>query len=176
MDVPPWNRYNEWRKENEEICMLEMTLPRAPEPVDAALLPALIELYVANYRTTRVQPKTVQNSAYPLRIFLQWFRGQPDTMLDAAAFSRFATWLETAKGIVFMSLEDESGLLDIVAKPQVWERLQDVLRHESLILAEGTIQRADDAAAVSLLLANATPLHNLLTNAVNVPSTGRAWF
>ncbi len=62
----------------------------------------------------------------------------------------------TAKGILFMSLEDESGLLDLVVKPPVYERLRLVLRGEPLVLVEGLVQRAGRVA--SLLVADAQPL------------------
>ena len=62
----------------------------------------------------------------------------------------------TAKGILFLSLEDESGLLDVVVKPPVYEALRDVLRGHALILVEGVVQRSGRAA--SLLLLGAEPL------------------
>ncbi len=48
----------------------------------------------------------------------------------------------TAKGILFMSLEDESGLLDLVVKPPVYARLRDVLRGRPLLIVEGIVQRS----------------------------------
>ena len=59
----------------------------------------------------------------------------------------------TAKGILFLSLEDESGLLDLVVKPETYKKLRDVLRGEPLILAEGIAQRS--GRAVSLLVQRA---------------------
>ncbi len=62
----------------------------------------------------------------------------------------------TAKGILFMSLEDESGLLDLVVKPPVYARLRDVLRGRPLLIVEGIVQRS--GRAVSLLVQHAQPL------------------
>ncbi len=62
----------------------------------------------------------------------------------------------TAKGILFMSLEDESGLLDLVVKPNVYDRLRDVLRNQPLIVVTGIVQRG--GSAVSLLVFDARPL------------------
>ena len=62
----------------------------------------------------------------------------------------------TAKGILFMSLEDESGLLDLVVKPHVYARLRDVLRGQPLLIVEGVVQRS--GRAVSLLVQHAQPL------------------
>ncbi|MEZ4559642.1 MAG: hypothetical protein R2854_24920 [Caldilineaceae bacterium] len=63
----------------------------------------------------------------------------------------------TAKGILFMSLEDESGLLDLVVKPQVYTRLRPVLQSHVLLLAAGVVQR--EGRATSVLVHDALPLH-----------------
>ena len=62
----------------------------------------------------------------------------------------------TAKGILFMSLEDESGLLDLVVKPARYAELREVLRGEALLWAKGVVQRS--GRAVSLLVEEAGPL------------------
>lgn len=61
----------------------------------------------------------------------------------------------TAKGILFMSLEDESGLLNIMAKPARYAALQDVLHGEALLFVTGVVQRS--GRAVSLLVEEASP-------------------
>ncbi|MBW7884364.1 MAG: DNA polymerase III subunit alpha [Caldilineaceae bacterium] len=62
----------------------------------------------------------------------------------------------TAKGILFLSLEDESGLLDLVVKPAVYTRLRDVIRGTPFLIAEGLVQRSN--RATSLLVHQAVPL------------------
>lgn len=54
----------------------------------------------------------------------------------------------TAKGILFLSLEDESGLLDLVVKPQTYTRLRETLRSHALLIAEGVVQRSGRATSV----------------------------
>jgi len=49
----------------------------------------------------------------------------------------------TAKGHVFLTLEDEDGLLNIVLKPRVYEKYRYVARREPLIVVEGTLQKKD---------------------------------
>jgi error-prone DNA polymerase len=62
----------------------------------------------------------------------------------------------TAKGILFISLEDESGLLDLVVKQDEYARLREVLRGQPLIAAEGIVQRS--GRATSLLMSDACSL------------------
>lgn len=83
---------------------------------------------------------------------------------------------ETAKGIVFVSLEDESGLLDLVIKPQVWEKYHETLYREPLVVVEGEVQRAN--RAVSVLVQHAIPLADLLGEVASdaVAGATKAWF
>ena len=63
----------------------------------------------------------------------------------------------TAKGILFVSLEDESGLLDLVVKPDVYPRLRPLFQTTPLLVATGIVQRGD-GGVTSLLVHHATPL------------------
>ena len=54
----------------------------------------------------------------------------------------------TAKGILFLSLEDETGLVDLVVRPDVVERYRQVLRGTAMLLVEGVVQSASGALSV----------------------------
>lgn len=54
----------------------------------------------------------------------------------------------TAHGILFVSLEDETGLLDLVVKPDVYERFKPLLRHQPFVLVEGMVQKGSGAINV----------------------------
>jgi error-prone DNA polymerase len=47
----------------------------------------------------------------------------------------------TAKGIVFMLLEDEGGTINLVVPPEIYERHRTVVRSEPLIVADGKLER-----------------------------------
>ena len=47
----------------------------------------------------------------------------------------------TAKGIVFMLLEDETGTINLVVPPAVYERDRTIVRSEPLVVAEGRLER-----------------------------------
>jgi error-prone DNA polymerase len=49
----------------------------------------------------------------------------------------------TAKGVVFMLLEDEFGQVNLIVPPQVYERHRAVVRGEPLILARGVFERVE---------------------------------
>ena len=50
----------------------------------------------------------------------------------------------TAKGITFVTLEDETGVSNLIIHPSVWERFHRVARRASAMLAQGRVQRRDD--------------------------------
>ena len=47
----------------------------------------------------------------------------------------------TAKGMVFITLEDETGLANLVLTPPVYERLRLIARSELLVIAYGKVER-----------------------------------
>jgi error-prone DNA polymerase len=47
---------------------------------------------------------------------------------------------ETAKGFVFLTLEDESGLANVIIRPQVFEQYRRVLSAHSFLCVEGRLQ------------------------------------
>jgi error-prone DNA polymerase len=49
----------------------------------------------------------------------------------------------TAKGITFMTLEDETGSANLIVRPQVWERYRRVGRQARAIIATGLLQRQE---------------------------------
>ena len=56
----------------------------------------------------------------------------------------------TAKGICFVSLEDETGLTNLILHPQTYSACRAVLRHATVVLAEGLVQQ--DHGAVHVLV------------------------
>jgi error-prone DNA polymerase len=49
----------------------------------------------------------------------------------------------TAKGVVFMLLEDEAGQVNLIVPPHVYERYRALVRGEPLLLAHGKFERRD---------------------------------
>ncbi len=59
----------------------------------------------------------------------------------------------TAKGVVFMLLEDEHGTINLVVPPEVYERHRLVVRSEPLVIAEGVLERHPAAGgAINVLV------------------------
>ena len=54
----------------------------------------------------------------------------------------------TAKGHVFITLEDEEGLVNLIVRPAVYERYRPALRNSTLLWAEGRLQREGQTVSV----------------------------
>ena len=54
----------------------------------------------------------------------------------------------TAKGFVFLSLEDETGIANIIVNPDVYARDKRTIVEEPYLLVEGTLQNQDGAVSV----------------------------
>ena len=54
----------------------------------------------------------------------------------------------TAKGFVFLSLEDETGIANIIVRPQLFERYRLELVNYPFLLIEGALQHQDNVISV----------------------------
>jgi error-prone DNA polymerase len=68
----------------------------------------------------------------------------------------------TARGVVFLSLEDETGMVNVICPPQVWERHRPMATVAPALLIHGRLERTGGAAgaggAVNLVAATLRPL------------------
>ncbi len=71
----------------------------------------------------------------------------------------------TAKGVTFISLEDETGFLNVICSQGVWKRFQAVARRSPGLVIRGRIERAD--GATNLVAEHLAPL------SLKVPSKSR---
>jgi error-prone DNA polymerase len=55
---------------------------------------------------------------------------------------------ETAKGFLFLVLEDECGLTNVVVKPNLYERERALVRREPFVIVKGELQRRDGTVNV----------------------------
>ncbi|HEY0118975.1 MAG TPA: OB-fold nucleic acid binding domain-containing protein, partial [Cellulomonas sp.] len=62
----------------------------------------------------------------------------------------------TAKGITFLSLEDETGLLNIICSAGLWQRFRATARTSRAMVVRGLLERAD--GATNLVAEHLAPL------------------
>ncbi len=62
----------------------------------------------------------------------------------------------TARGTVFLALEDETGMVNVTLWPDAWARLRGVVRRHALLLVDGMLQR--EASVVNVIARDVRPL------------------
>ncbi len=62
----------------------------------------------------------------------------------------------TAKGTVFLALEDETGMVNVTLWPDTWERLRGIVRRHALLLVDGELQR--ESSVVNVVAREVRPL------------------
>lgn len=58
----------------------------------------------------------------------------------------------TAKGFVFLTLEDETGMVNVIVRPDVYERYRRLVHTASMVVIEGKLQK--EAGCIDLLARN----------------------
>jgi error-prone DNA polymerase len=143
----------------------------APAEPDAPLPEASVaEEVAADYATTglseRAHPMSVlrpQLASRRIRSARELARLSHDTLVHVAGLVIVRQRPGTAKGIVFLSLEDETGIANLVLMPDVYDRYRPIVRGSSFIEAQGTVERSGEVVNVRvrtvspLSLAHAMP-------------------
>lgn len=122
-----------------------------PEPkVDLPEMP-LSEHVVNDYQTLRLSLK-----AHPVSFLRPAFTAERAIPCDALRTLRDGQWVSVAgvvlvrqrpgsgQGVVFMTIEDETGIANVVIWPKMLERFRKVIMGARLILVRGRIQRHED--------------------------------
>jgi error-prone DNA polymerase len=141
------------------------TLPGVSVGVSAPTLPGMsdVELAVADVWATGVSVDSYPtqyvrdglDAAGVLRVE-QAYRYEPGRRVAVAGVVTHRQRPGTAGGVTFLSLEDETGLLNIICTTGLWQRFRKVARASSALVVRGRIERAD--GATNLLAEHLAPL------------------
>ena len=69
----------------------------------------------------------------------------------------------TARGTVFLALEDETGIVNVTLWPDAWARLRGVVRRHALLYVDGMLQR--EASVVNVIAREIKPLPEVAESA-----------
>ena len=124
------------------------------DPTGFAHLPTspVSEEVVADYQTIRLSLKD-----HPMRFLRERMRGlgaiaarEMEEIRDKRRAAVAGVVLVrqrpgSSKGVVFMTIEDETGVANVVVWPKVFDQFRPVVMGARLVLVRGYVQRADDA-------------------------------
>ncbi len=150
------------------------TLPDVVPGVQAPSLPYMSEVEQAmadvwahgvsvdRYPTVFVRDSLMRNGVLTVAEVLSH---EPQRRISVAGVVTHRQRPGTAKGVTFISLEDETGFLNIVCSQAVWRRHQAVARRSPALVIRGMIEHAD--GATNLVAEHMAPL------SLKVPSKSR---
>ena len=72
---------------------------------------------------------------------IELWQRQPGSWVKVAGIVLVRQRPGTASGIVFMTLEDETGIVNLIVRPAVYDRWRAAARHASLLQADGYVER-----------------------------------
>ncbi|MFF1528864.1 error-prone DNA polymerase [Cellulomonas sp. NPDC058312] len=141
------------------------TLPGVSVGVQAPTLPGMstLELAVADVWATGITVDSYPtqhvreglDASGVLRVE-QAFRHEAGRRVAVAGVVTHRQRPGTAGGVTFLSLEDETGLLNIVCSTGLWQRFRKVARTSRALVVRGRLERAD--GATNLIAEHLTPL------------------
>jgi error-prone DNA polymerase len=143
----------------------------APAVVPHSPLPEMteIERLEADYAGTRVTVgrhpmalRRVELARRGVTRAADLARGWPGQRIRVAGSVIVRQRPGTAKGFLFLSLEDETGIANVIVTPQHFERQRLVLVSEPFLLVEGVLQKQD--GVVSIKAGRVQPLPPLTNN------------
>lgn len=125
------------------------SLTPEPSPPEASQLPrmSLGEEVLADYSTTSLSLK-----AHPISLMRDELKRR-GVITSAQLSKRQAGWVKvaglvllrqrpgTASGIVFMTLEDETGIVNLIVRPKIFDQYLAAARHGRILLVEGRVER-----------------------------------
>jgi error-prone DNA polymerase len=130
------------------------TLPRDPDHASLPQATAAEEMQ-ADYSATGLTPGT-----HPIALVREELRRKRVTPLSRlielpdnssvtiAGLVGVRQRPDTASGVIFLMLEDETGTANVVIWPRLYQRQRKIVRTERLLVIRGTLQRMDGAISV----------------------------
>jgi error-prone DNA polymerase len=128
------------------------TLPGTVVGLTAPTLPGMddLEISVADVWATGISPDSFPTEFARadlddagVRSVVDLARAETGCRVEVAGVVTHRQRPGTAKGVTFLSLEDETGLLNVICSPGLWARHRRIARTSAALVARGTIERAD---------------------------------
>ncbi|BFV60087.1 error-prone DNA polymerase [Kitasatospora sp. CMC57] len=133
-----------------------LTAPPLPEmtPIEETIADLWATGTSATHPVQHARPHLERCGALTAADFKE--RAVPGALISIGGLVTHRQRPPTAGGVLFISLEDETGLVNVVVQPHVWERQRRVALGNAGLLVHGTAERRD--GAVNLVATRLVPL------------------
>ena len=133
------------------------TLPGDAVGLDAPALPGMsdIELTVADIWATGISPESYptefsrrQLDEWGVRTAADLHRIEHGTRVLVAGVVTHRQRPATASGVIFINLEDETGMVNVICSIGLWSRYRRIARGSPSLLIRGVVERAGGAISI----------------------------
>ncbi|MBI1304265.1 MAG: hypothetical protein GC172_10830 [Phycisphaera sp.] len=126
----------------------ESALPAEPELVQIASDLAQTGVSLRRHPIACIRHSLQRMGAVPCSWLRHPERTPAGRRLTVAGIVLLRQSPSTAKGIVFMTIEDESGSANLILRPKTYARLRSEVRSAALVVVKGTVERRDGVVHV----------------------------
>ncbi len=126
----------------------EETLPRISEPRKVVGDYAAVGLSLRAHPVSFIRDRLAARGAVPAAEIRDASRWPHGALTGVGGIVLVRQRPGTAAGIVFMTIEDETGVANLIIRPHVYERYRRAARHGVVVLARGTVERQGDVVHV----------------------------
>jgi error-prone DNA polymerase len=97
-------------------------------------------------------------------------RYEEEPLVSVAGIAIVRQRPSTAKGVVFVTLEDETGIANLIIRRETFERFQRIIISSAALLARGTLDRVGEVIYVSASYIESLDAQVLISKDPNLPN------
>lgn len=147
-ELPLWEMHEGEEKERRGPTPAGTGLPPIPEPKKVIQDYAATGLSLKAHPVAFIRPMLTSRGAVPAAQIGDERRSPHGTRVVVGGIVLVRQRPGTASGIVFMTIEDETGTANLILRPWVYQRFRPAARSGVVILARGRIERQDKVVHV----------------------------
>ena len=134
------------QQENMQLTLSLEPTAATPELPDLTEWERMLADYAGTSVSVDVHPLTLLRPHLPYRVLTspELLEAPHRSRVEFAGLAIARQRPATAKGVVFMLLEDEHGQVNLIVAPEVYERHRAIVRGEPLLLARGRYERVGE--------------------------------
>ena len=133
---------------NQVVADVKLPPVSPPRKVmnDYATLGLSLKAHPVSFIRERLAQRRVRSNS-DLQDSVRWRQGK---FIAVAGIVLVRQRPSTASGIVFMTIEDETGVANLIIRPHVYERYRRIAKHSVIIIARGRIERQGEVIHINV--------------------------
>ena len=101
---------------------------------------ASLGLTLGRHPMALVRPELARSGVRSAHDLIRWRHGQ---LARAAGLVTHRQRPATASGLLFVSMEDETGMINVIVRPDLYEAERSLLRADPLLVVHGRLERRE---------------------------------